>query len=111
MEFDDDLRAVLQQRLANFSPQLTRTIPHKPNPVPAAVALALVEEGHGAGLPGLPRSDHWSTRAALVLTRRAAGLRRHAGQWALPGGRLDPGESPTQAAIREMAEEVGIQVD
>ena len=43
--------------------------------------------------------------AGLLITRRAAGLRRHARQWALPGGRVDPGESPQQAALRERAEE------
>ncbi len=45
---------------------------------------------------------------ALLLTRRAAGLRAHAGQWALPGGRLDDGETPVDAALRELAEEVGL---
>ncbi|MGY1727233.1 NUDIX hydrolase [Geodermatophilus sp. SYSU D01062] len=45
---------------------------------------------------------------ALLVTRRAAGLRAHAGQWALPGGRLDPGETPVQAALRELEEEVGL---
>jgi 8-oxo-dGTP pyrophosphatase MutT (NUDIX family) len=43
-----------------------------------------------------------------VLTRRAGGLRRHAGQWALPGGRLDAGETPEAAALRECAEEIGL---
>ena len=33
----------------------------------------------------------------LLLTRRAAGLRAHAGQWALPGGRRDAGETATEA--------------
>jgi len=47
-------------------------------------------------------------RPCFVLTRRAGGLRRHAGQWALPGGRLDPGETPEQAALRECREEVGL---
>jgi 8-oxo-dGTP pyrophosphatase MutT (NUDIX family) len=45
---------------------------------------------------------------ALLVTRRAAGLRAHAGQWALPGGRLDPGEGPVEAALRELDEEVGL---
>ncbi|PRY50032.1 ADP-ribose pyrophosphatase YjhB (NUDIX family) [Geodermatophilus tzadiensis] len=45
---------------------------------------------------------------ALLVTLRAAGLRTHAGQWALPGGRLDPGEGPVEAALRELAEEVGL---
>ena len=39
----------------------------------------------------------------LLLTRRAAGLRAHAGQWALPGGRLDDGETATEGALRELA--------
>ncbi|MGY1605631.1 MULTISPECIES: NUDIX hydrolase [unclassified Geodermatophilus] len=47
-------------------------------------------------------------RPALLLTRRAAGLRAHAGQWALPGGRLDGGETPVEGALRELAEEVGL---
>jgi 8-oxo-dGTP pyrophosphatase MutT (NUDIX family) len=57
----------------------------------AAVAVALVEEG-----------------PAFLLTRRAATLRGHAGQWALPGGRTDPGETPGVAARRELAEELGL---
>jgi mutator protein MutT len=44
----------------------------------------------------------------FVITRRADALRRHGGQWALPGGRLDDGETPEGAALRELAEEVGL---
>lgn len=47
-------------------------------------------------------------RASVVLTVRAAGLRRHGGQWACPGGRREPGESPEAAALRELEEEVGL---
>ena len=39
--------------------------------------------------------------AALLLCRRAARMNRHAGQWALPGGRVDAGEEPLEAALRE----------
>ena len=46
----------------------------------------------------------------LLLTRRAAGLRAHAGQWALPGGRRDDGETATDGALRELAEEVGLEL-
>jgi len=49
--------------------------------------------------------------ASFVLCRRSAGLNRHAAQWALPGGRLDPGESPIEAALRETDEEVGLRLE
>lgn len=49
--------------------------------------------------------------AAFLLTRRAPGLRAHGGQWALPGGRIDPGESAPEAALRELREEVGLRLD
>lgn len=77
----------------------------------AAVALTLVEEGWGANLPGYPAPQAWSTRAAVLLTRRAADMRSHPGQWALPGGSLDAGETPEQAALRELREEVGLQLE
>jgi mutator protein MutT len=76
----------------------------------AAVAVAIVDEGGGADLQGIATPAGWSTEAALLLTRRAGNLRAHAGQWALPGGRLDAGETPEQAALRELREEVGLQL-
>lgn len=45
----------------------------------------------------------------LLLTARAATLRSHAGQPAFPGGRNDPGEDPISAALREGAEETGLE--
>jgi 8-oxo-dGTP pyrophosphatase MutT (NUDIX family) len=62
----------------------------------AAVAIALVETRDGSG------------EAALLLTRRAAGLRALGGQWALPGGRCVRHESVEQAALRELHEVVGL---
>jgi 8-oxo-dGTP pyrophosphatase MutT (NUDIX family) len=44
----------------------------------------------------------------FLLTRRTARLSNHAGQWALPGGRIDDGENPSAAARRELAEELGL---
>ena len=44
----------------------------------------------------------------MLITRRAPGLRAHAGQWALPGGRRDPGETIRAAALRELHEETGV---
>jgi 8-oxo-dGTP pyrophosphatase MutT (NUDIX family) len=45
----------------------------------------------------------------LLITRRAAGMRSHSSQWALPGGRRDPGESIEDAARRELAEETALE--
>jgi 8-oxo-dGTP pyrophosphatase MutT (NUDIX family) len=88
--FDDTLREAMQERLARFDrralPQGERTA--------AAVALVVVPGEQGT--------------AAVLLTLRAAGLRRHGGQWALPGGRLDPGETPEEGALRELEEEIGL---
>lgn len=76
----------------------------------AAVAVAIVDEGTGADLDGIREPEGWSLDAALLLTRRAGELRNHAGQWALPGGRIDAGETPEQATLRELHEEVGLQL-
>ena len=48
--------------------------------------------------------------AALLLCRRASRMKRHAGQWALPGGRIDPGEAPLATALRELDEELGVKL-
>jgi 8-oxo-dGTP pyrophosphatase MutT (NUDIX family) len=64
----------------------------------AGVAIALVEAGDGSG------------GTALLLTRRASGLRAHSSQWALPGGRCDAGETPVAGALRELHEELGLEL-
>ena len=77
----------------------------------AAVAVAITDGGIGADLHGLPRYDEWQSHAALILTKRSSKLRNHPGQWALPGGRIDAGETAEQAALREMDEEIGLKLD
>jgi 8-oxo-dGTP pyrophosphatase MutT (NUDIX family) len=64
----------------------------------AAVAIVLVDGGDEA------------TGAAFLLCRRASRLNTHAGQWALPGGRLDHGEDALTAALREVDEELGLRL-
>ncbi|HWA63649.1 MAG TPA: CoA pyrophosphatase [Caulobacteraceae bacterium] len=80
-----------------------------------------------ANLTALPRlqMDHAGLRRAAVaivlspregeltyvLTRRATSLRRNSGNYALPGGGLEPGEDAVAAAIRETAEELGVAVE
>jgi 8-oxo-dGTP pyrophosphatase MutT (NUDIX family) len=77
----------------------------------AAVAVVVSEAGHGAGVEGMPQHEGWSSATALLLTRRASDLRAHAGQWAMPGGRIDDGETPEDAALRELHEEVDLVLD
>ena len=100
-------RSLIQQRLAGLE---LRAL-HQPELRRAAVALAVVDAGHGADLDGLPVLAQWSEASALLLTRRATTMREHPGQWALPGGRIDAGETPEEAAVRELHEELGLRVD
>lgn len=106
MQRDGQLKARIERALQGFTVQ---ALSH-PDKRAAAVALAVTDVGHGADVNGLQQGVDWSKRAALVLTRRAGTLKSHAGQWALPGGRIDAGESAEQAALRELAEEVGLQL-
>src|SRR5689334_4311222 len=93
--FNEDTQRDIARRCAAF-PRIAAD--HAPALKRAAVAIALVEAERPAG------------EAAFVLTRRTADLRAHRNQWALPGGRCDPGEPPAQAALREMHEEVGLDL-
>lgn len=88
--FDEAFRALVADRLAAHPVDEARRdgLRH------AGVAVVIVGDADG--------------RARFVLTRRAARLRAHAAQWALPGGRLEEGESPVDAALRETREEVGL---
>ncbi|MEO6293854.1 MAG: CoA pyrophosphatase [Burkholderiaceae bacterium] len=110
MQCDPVLRTLIEHQLRGFSVQAATADQH-PDQHHAAVAVAITDAGLGAELPGLPQQTVWSRQAALILTRRAGQLRKHAGQWALPGGRIDAGETPEQAALRELAEEVQLELD
>ena len=91
--YDPALRDRVRGHLARFE----RHIHASSGLRAAAVALALLPADDGA--------------PSFVLTRRAAKLSAHQGQWALPGGRIDPGETPAGAALRELHEEVGLELD
>lgn len=70
----------------------------------AAVTMTLLP------VPGATGAGPLADEIAFVLTRRARSLRAHSGQWALPGGRIDAGETAEQAGRREVSEEVGIEL-
>ena len=77
----------------------------------AAVAFTLVDCSEPANMANIPFFAEAQEEAAYILTTRAARLSSHAGQRAYPGGRVDPGESVEQAALRELEEEVGLKLD
>ena len=52
--------------------------------------------------------DVQSGQGSVFLTRRPKRLNQHAGQYALPGGKVDEGETLEQAALRELEEELGL---
>lgn len=75
-----------------------------------AKTVALAADGSPAHHPRLLHDGLLTAAggAGFVLCRRPLGMSRHAGQYALPGGRLEPGEGVVEAALRETAEEVGV---
>lgn len=91
--FGPALRAHLAARLERFPRRAVD--PRTARPLGAAVALALLP-----GADGEP---------SFVLTQRAFHLSHHPGQFALPGGKIEPGENATEAALREMEEEIGVR--
>ncbi len=76
----------------------------------AAVAIAIVDVADDTGIYGISAHRLRHEDAAIILTRRSSRLRNHAGQWALPGGRAEADELPEQTALRELAEEVGLEL-
>jgi len=120
---DDALRERLHRNLAAHP---LHEVPHG-DERRAAVAIVVInsEEGSDAHDPVSFTSEEMSVvpgdltgfdgsvtgvagGAAFLLCRRAATLNRHGGQWALPGGRVDPGESAEDTALRELEEELGL---
>ncbi|MCG5434061.1 CoA pyrophosphatase [Mycobacterium sp. MYCO198283] len=123
ISYDESLRAQVAARLASHE---RRTV-DDPTRRRAAVAVVLVDSETGEDRVDPAPVDDWiagrpmeagldgrmvgvSGGAAFLLCRRASRLSSHAAQWALPGGRLDPGETAVQAALREVDEEVGIRL-
>lgn len=125
LRYDDALRVRVAANVAGHERRELALGEHRH----AAVAIVLVDSVAGEDgvdphqpseadmdvIPGGPggldgRMVGVSGGAAFLLCRRAAGLNRHASQWALPGGRLDAGETPVDAARRELAEELGVSL-
>lgn len=119
--YDDALRERVRAQLAGHQ-RRAMTDPTKRH---AAVAVVLVDSELGEDrvdpapvddwIDGRPMPDALDGRmidvsggAAFLLCRRASRLSSHPAQWALPGGRLDPGEDAVDAALRELDEEVGV---
>jgi len=93
LRFDDRLRRRMERHLRSFQ----RVAAGADQLRPAAVAVTIVGNDHG--------------EACFLITRRAVRLRSHAGQWALPGGRIDGSETATEASLRELAEELELKLD
>jgi 8-oxo-dGTP pyrophosphatase MutT (NUDIX family) len=93
--FDDTTRRNIAQLCATFVRTAASGVASDLKRAAVAIALTHADE------PG---------ETALLLTRRGAGLRAHRAQWALPGGRCDAGETSIQGALRELHEELGLDL-
>lgn len=125
--FDERLRETLQENLRSHT-RFEQPLDGRRHAAVAVVVLDSDPDLHGhdphpateAELSAIPGSAGMALDgsvagtaggAALILTRRATTMRAHAGQWALPGGRLEPGETPLEGALRELHEELGLELD
>jgi 8-oxo-dGTP pyrophosphatase MutT (NUDIX family) len=90
-----------RRNIADLCAAFTRAAPADIAPDLKRAAVAIVLTGAGEEM----------SQTSLLLTRRAAGLRSHRAQWALPGGRCDAGETQVEAALRELHEELGLQLE
>lgn len=91
--FTPALRHVIKARLGEFA----RAPLDRDGLRPAAVGVVVIGGDDGKG--------------CVLLTRRPPHLNRHGGQFALPGGRLDEGETAIDAALRELDEELGLRLE
>ncbi len=107
MKCDSQLRDLITNNLKSFDVVMDEDQSH----TAAAVAITVTDVGPGTDLPGVEDIQGWSTEGALMLTRRSQKLRNHPGQWAFPGGRVDPGETLVETALRELSEEVHVHLD
>ena len=107
MECNEALRHRITTNLENFAFHSGKTEAGKRA---AAVAITIVHVARQPDVYDIPFAAGSEENAAVLITRRSLSLKKHAGQWALPGGRIEAGETPEETALREMAEEVGLEL-